>query len=467
MKKYNSVTNDVIEELKLIVGAKYVYTDKEKMEPYSHDEVTGPEYVHYPEVVVVPENAEQIAAVVKLANEKVIPIVPRGAGTGLSCNSVPMLGGIVLTVERLNKIIEIDKVNMFMVTEPAVTTGDVQKAANAEGFLYAGDPSSGDSSFIGGNVATNAGGNKAVKYGTTRRQIYGIEMVTPTGEIVTLGGKCMKDTTGYNMYHLIIGSEGTLGIITKVYIKLVALPEKSMNLLAVFDSLDTAISVVPKIMTAGLNPTSVEFMDQLVVKNCEEFLKEPLPHSDDGYYIIIQIEGNNEDVLEEECVKIDEICTTSGAMEVLVADANKIWKARKCVAEADRWRSLIFASEDMVVPMSEVPHIVETVVKICKKYGVRVHCCGHAGDGNSHANILKEDIPDARWHEIIPKIHEELYKEVYAVGGKISGEHGIGYKRKKLLSKFINPVELNMMRTIKKALDPNLIMNPGKLFDME
>jgi glycolate oxidase len=467
MTKYNPVTDEVVEELKKIVGAKYVYTDREKMEPYSHDEVTGPEYIKYPEAVVFPENAEQIAAIVKLANVKQIPIVPRGAGTGLSCLAVPVMGGIVVAVDRLNKIIEIDKVNMFMVTEPAVTTGDVQKAANAEGFLYAGDPSSGDSSFIGGNVATNAGGNKAVKYGTTRRQIYGLELVTPTGDIVQLGGKCMKDTTGYNLYHLIIGSEGTLGIITKIFIKLEPLAASNMNLLAIYKSLDDAINSVPKIMAAGVSPVSVEFMDQLVVKNCEEFLNEKLPHSDDGYYIIVQIEGNNEDVLDEQCALIDELCTECGAMEVLVADANKIWKARKCVAEADRWRSLIFASEDMVVPMSEVPNAVATTVRVCKKYNVRCHACGHAGDGNCHANLLKEDIPDDVWHDIIPKIHDEIYKEIYAMGGKISGEHGIGYKRKNLLAKFINPVELNLMRTIKKAMDPNLIMNPGKIFDME
>ncbi|MBP2653187.1 MAG: FAD-binding protein [Firmicutes bacterium] len=403
MQKYNSVSGKVIYQLKEIVGDKYVYTDNEKMEPYSHDEVAGSEYMQYPEVVVLPETAEQIAAIVRLANENIIPIVPRGAGTGLSCAAVPFLRGIVVSVERLNKIIELDTTNMFIVVEPGVTTDYIQKTANASGFLYAGDPSSGDSSFIGGNVATNAGGNKAVKYGTTRRQIYGLEFVSPQGKIITLGGKCVKDTTGYNLFQLLIGSEGTLGIITKIYIKLIPLPEHSMNLLAIFPDLVSAIQTVPKIMSAGVAPVSVEFMDNLVVQNCEDFLREKLPHSDDGYYIIVQIEGNNEEVLEDQCVTIDEICMASGAITVLVADSSKIWKARKCVAEADRARSLIFASEDLVVPMSAVSQAVQKVVEIGKKYGVRVHCAGHAGDGNVHANILKEDIPEDKWHEIVPQ----------------------------------------------------------------
>ncbi|WP_133306311.1 FAD-binding oxidoreductase, partial [Lucifera butyrica] len=245
MARYNAVTPQVIDELKKIVGEKYVYTDSDKLEPYSHDEVTDPHYVKLPEVVVLPATAQEVAAVVKLANRTLVPLVPRGAGTGLACGAVPFKGGIVLSLERMNKILEIDEANMFMVTEPGVTTEEVQKAANAKGCLYAGDPCSGDSSFIGGNIATNAGGNKAVKYGVTRNQVAGLEVVTPVGEIVTLGGKLKKDATGYSLMNLIIGSEGTLGVVTKIYLKLVALPKNTMNLLAIFPDLASAIGLTP------------------------------------------------------------------------------------------------------------------------------------------------------------------------------------------------------------------------------
>lgn len=466
MQKYQTVHEQIIKKLQEIVGVRYVFTDHDKLEAYAHDEVTGPEYVKYPEVVVLPENAQQIAAVVRLANEELIPIVPRGAGTGLACGAVPFAGGVVVSVERLNKILEVDPINMFMVTEPGVTTEVVQKTAKDAGFLYAGDPCSGDSSFIGGNVATNAGGNKAVKYGTTRRQIYGLEIVTPEGEIVTIGGKCVKDSTGYSLVNLLIGSEGTLGIITKIYLKLMPLPQSTMDLLAIFPDLSSAIGIVPKIMTAGVTPVCVEFMDNLAIQCCEEFLHEKLPHSQDGYYIIVQIEGNDEAILEDQCVTIDELCTNNGAMSVLVADPDRIWKARKCWAEADRAKSLVWAGEDIVVPMSTVPEIVQKVIEIGKKYGIRIECAGHAGDGNIHVAILKEKLPDEEWHQILTKIRQELYEMVYSVGGKLSGEHGVGYKRKTIMEQFTNPIELKMMRAIKKALDPKLIMNPGKIFNV-
>lgn len=467
MGNYNPVTESLVSELQKIVGEKYVYTNPEKMEPYSHDEVTDPKYVKMPEVVVLPENAEQIAEVVKLANREIVPLIPRGAGTGLASAAVPFKGGIVLSVERMNRILELDEQNMFMVAEPGATTDTVQKAANNAGYLYAGDPCSGDSSFIGGNVATNAGGNKAVKYGTTRRQIYGVEVVTPEGEIVTLGGKCMKDSTGYSLVNLMIGSEGTLGVITKVYLKLMPLAKESIDLLAVFPDLTTAIGVVPKVMSAGITPTCVEFMDNGTIKCCEEFLREKQPHSENGYYIIIKIDGDNEELLEDQIATVDELCTQNGAMAVLVADPNKIWKARKAYAEADRARSLVFSMEDIVVPMSEIPKAIEQIAQIGRKFDVTMHCAGHAADGNIHINILKDQMSDERWNEVLPALQEELYTMVYGLGGKLSGEHGIGYKRVKLMSKFANPVEIKMMKAIKKALDPNLIMNPGKVIEVD
>ncbi len=378
MAKYSSVHAALIAKLKTIVGEKYVWTDPDKLEPYSHDEVTGERYTKNPEAVILPRTAEEIAKIVKLANRELIPIVPRGAGTGYACSAVAFKGGIVLSTERMNQILEIDEQNLIMVTEPGVRTSEVQKAANEKGFLYPGDPSSGDSSFIGGNVATNAGGNKAVKYGTTRQQVSGVELVTPEGEIVTLGGKLKKDSTGYCLTQLIVGSEGTLGIVTKVYLHLAARSKHVVDLLAIFPSLELAINIVPKIVRSGITPVCLEFMDNRSIHSCEVFLNEKLPHSEKGYYIIVEIEGNDETALEDQCIVVDDLCTENGAIEVVVADPVKIWRARKSFGEASRARSRIFSAEDIVVPMSAIGQVIEKITEISKRYDVFIHCVAHA-----------------------------------------------------------------------------------------
>ncbi len=467
MSKYHAVDEAVIAELKQIVGEKYVWLDREKMEDYSHDAVTGEKYTHYPEAVVFPGQTGQVAEILKLANRRLIPIVPRGAGTGYACAAVAFDGGIVLSTERMNQFVEFDEPNMVLVVEPGVRTIDVQNFATAKGYLYAGEPSSSDSSFIGGNVATNAGGMKAVKYGTTRQQVLGLEIVTPEGEVVTLGGKLKKDSTGYCLTQLMVGSEGTLGIVTKVYLKLAPKPAHVIDLLAVFPSPESAINIVAKITQSAVNPVCVEFMDNKAIRCSEEFLNEKLPHSDNGYYIIVSLAGDNEEVLEDQCVLIDELCTANGSLEVLVADPVKIWKSRKTFGEANRARSLIFSAEDTVVPMSCIPEVVQKFAELGRKYEVTVHIAAHAADGNVHADILKEDMPLEIWNERLPQLQDELYEFIYSVGGKLSGEHGIGYKRLALMKKYCNPVELKMMQAIKKALDPNGIMNPGKIFSTD
>ena len=467
MVKFNPVNAEVITELKQIVGEKYVWMDLEKMEPYSHDEVTGEKYIHFPEVVVLPENVEQVAEILKLANRRLIPVVPRGAGTGYACAAVAFEGGIILSTERMNRVIEIDEQNMVLVVEPGVRTIDVQKLAIEKGYLYPGEPSSSDSSFIGGNVATNAGGLKAVKYGTTRQQVLGIEVVTPEGEIVTLGGKLKKDSTGYCLTQLMVGSEGTLGVVTKVYLKLAPRLQHVIDLLAVFPSPESAINIVAKVMQSPINPVCVEFMDNKGIRCSEEFLHEKLPHSENGHYIIISIDGNNEEALEDQCILIDELCMANGALEVLVADSAKIWKARKTFGEANRARSLIFSAEDTVVPMSRIPDVVKKLSELGQKYEVTIHIAAHAADGNVHADILKENMPLDIWNERLPLLQDELYAFIYSAGGKLSGEHGIGYKRLALMKKYCNPVELKMMKAIKKALDPNGIMNPEKIFSAD
>ncbi|MDF2500378.1 MAG: putative glycolate oxidase [Anaerosporomusa subterranea] len=467
MKQYNSVTQTILDQLRQIVGDRYVFTDTEKMEPYAHDEVTDSRYHHMPEVVVLPDSAEQVAEILKLANRELIPVVPRGAGTGLACGAVPIDGGIVLSLERMNRVLEINDECLYMVVEPGVRTDDVQKAAKSHELFYAGDPCSGDSCFIGGNVATNAGGNKAVKYGTTRHQVYGMQVVTPTGDIVELGGRLAKNTTGYSLEQLLIGSEGTLGVITRITLKLMPLPQHVVDLLAIFPDIDSAVGIVSKVIKAGVTPTCVEFMDNVTIKSVEHFLNEKLPHSENGHYIILQVEADTEDMLDDKSVLLDELCTENGALSVLVADPQKIWRARKAFSEAVRHESLVMGKEDIVVPVDQIPQLMREIAVLSEKYQLVTRTASHAGDGNVHLNILKGNMPDDEWDQKIEAMQAELYAAVYRIGGKLSGEHGIGYKRKQLMQEFTPVGELNMMRAIKKALDPNLILNPGKIFDVE
>lgn len=467
MAKYNPVTQAIVAELKGIVGERNVMTDPDMMAPYSQDEIGDTRLHHMPEVVVFAETTEQVAEVVKLANRELIPLVPRGAGTGLACAVVPIYGGIVLTVERMNKILEINGDSLYMVVEPGVRTDELQKALKSQGLYYAGDPSSGDCCFIGGNVATNAGGNRAVKYGTTRHQVYGFELVTPKGDIVNLGGRIQKNTTGYALEHLVMGSEGTLGVITKITLKLVPLPKHILDLLAIFPDIDSAIAMVSKIIKAGITPSCVEFMDNISIKTVEKFLNEKLPYGDNGNYIIVQVEGNTEDDIDDKAVLLDELCTENGALSVLVADSQKIWKARKVFADACRHESIVLGKEDIVVPTDQIPTLMRTIAELSEKYGLPGRTSGHAADGNIHLNILKCDMPDEIWDVKIDQYEHELFDIVYKIGGRLSGEHGIGYKRKKLMAEYTDPAVLEMMKAIKIALDPNNIMNPGKIFDVD
>lgn len=463
--EYNKLSDEIIAKLQALVGVQNVVTDAGQMEIYAHDEVTDPAYHHMPEAVVFAENAQQVAAVVKLANEYHFPVVPRGAGTGLACGAVPIYGGVVLSLEKMNKIIEVNADAMYAVVEPGVRTSDLQAAAAAKGAFYAGDPCSGDSCFIGGNVATNAGGNRAVKYGTTRHQVYAVEVVNPTGKIVQLGARLQKQTTGYCLEQLIIGSEGTLGIITQITVKLLPLPKYSMDLLAVFESPEDAIGTVNKLIMAGIMPTCVEYMDNITIKSVERYLGTTLQGSDKGNYLIVEVEGTSED---EKACTMDEICSENGAGDVLVAEHDKIWQARKAFAEAVRAESLIVCKEDVVCPVDHEPALLAEILRLADKYQLVTRIASHAGDGNIHLNILKQEQEDyADWDARVKANQQELYRFIYAHGGRLSGEHGIGYKRKQLMEEFTNPDELEMMRAIKKALDPNNILNPGKIFDIE
>ncbi|MDO4177850.1 MAG: FAD-binding oxidoreductase [Phascolarctobacterium sp.] len=464
-QQYNKVSTAMLDELKNILGADFVYTDEPTLDRYKTDDEPDPKFFHVPEVVVAPASSEEIAGVVKLCNKYLVPLVVRGGGSGLNCGAIANHGGIVLLMERMNKILEMNVEGMYCIAEAGARTIDIQKMANKNGMLYAGDPCSAESCQIGGNLATNAGGNKAVRYGVTRHQVYGFEMVTPTGEIVELGGRLKKCSTGYCMEQLVIGSEGTLGIITKVTLKLQPLPPYKIDLLAIFTDPLKAISVVPKISKAGINPTSIEYMDNPNVRTTSEFLEfTGAPHLEDGIYVIMSIEAFSEDELDLKLEQANDICEACGAVEVLEAD-ERIWNMRRVCWESVRLVSLVATTDDLVVPVDKIGEAMEYIVKLVARYPFPLRINAHIGDGNLHIVLCKMDLSDKEWEEKLTAFTEEVYTYAYANGGRLSGEHGIGHRKAHYMERFTPPAELELMRKIKKAWDPNLILAPGNVFN--
>ena len=473
IKTYNPVTQQIIDELIKIVGDKYViFGDKHELEQYSHDEIPDRSYARIPEVVVRPRTTNEISQIMELANRKLIPVTPRGAGSGLSGGAVPIHGGIVMLVDRMNSIVEFDKENMMITVEPGIITNEINEYLEEYGLFFAGYPMSGETCYIGGNVAENAGGGKAVKYGVTGRYVIGMEVVTPSGKVIQLGGKLIKDVAGYNLIGLITGSEGTLAVITKVTLKLMPLPKHQVDLLCLFKTSEAAIQTVPKIMTeCGIIPTGIEFMDRNSVQAACEYLNESIPYHQAGAMLIITVDGSSQHQVENEYELIGNLCEKYGSIEVYVADnpttSERIWRIRRNIGEAYNVISKRQSNEDIAVPPASIPNMVEVLGKLSKKYNVMIPCFGHAGDGNLHARIVSEPKwPDEKWREVLPKLLDELYTETTRLGGTISGEHGIGHKRKGYLSKVANPDYLDLLRSLKSAFDPNNILNPGKIFDI-
>jgi len=470
--RYNRVTPQMVEELKKIVGERYVvFGDPEKLEPYSHDEVAEKEYAHMPEALIRPVSAEEIAAVMKLANREKIPVTPRGAGSGLSGGAVPIHGGIVLLMDRMNRILEIDRENMMITVEPGVVTNEINQVLKESGLFYAGYPMSLETCFVGGNVAENAGGGKAVKYGVTSRYVLGLEMVTPTGDIVQLGGKLVKDVTGYNMIGLMVGSEGTLGIFTKVILKLLPLPKANVDLLVLFKTPEEAIAAVSRVLSSGAMPTAIEFMDQSAFTTSCQYLNETIPYHQAGAMLLITVDGMDSIQVEREYEEVGEVCLAAGAIEVYVADnyttSERIWKVRRNIAEAFKVFSPHQSLEDIVVPTAQIARMVSGLIDLSKKWGCPIPCYGHAGDGNLHATpVMNPEWTLEEWHGKVPQILTDMYKLTKDLGGTISGEHGIGHKRKKYMPLVVGEAYLGMARSIKRALDPNNVLNPGKIFDV-
>lgn len=469
---YRPVTPDIIRQLQAIVGEKHLlFADPEAMEPFSRDEIPGKKYRAMPEAVAHPANAEEIAAIMKLANREHIPVTPRGAGSGLSGGAVPVCGGIVLCTDRLNRILEFDADSMMLTVEPGVVSNDINDYLAGTGLFYAGYPMSLETCFIGGNVAENAGGGKAVKYGVTSRYVLGLQVVTPTGDIVEVGGKLLKDVTGYNLLGLYIGSEGTLGIFTRITLKLIPKPKFQVDLLCLFPSSELAIRAVPLLMTrSGVIPTSIEYMDRSSVQESCRYLNEHLPYQDCGAMLLISFDGMEREQVEKDYFLAGDFLENAGATQVYVADnkadSERLWKIRRGVPEAFSLASPYQSGEDVVVPPGDIAKVVNEFARIAAAYDVQIPSYGHAGDGNLHSRITANPAWDAaEWERQLPHILHELYATVKSVGGRISGEHGIGHKRKDYMRCVVSDEYLSLLRNIKQAFDPNLILNPGKIFD--
>jgi glycolate oxidase len=462
---FNKVTPEIISQLKSIVGNEWIFIDADSIQNYSHDYTE--DFSFPPEVVVKAESAEQISSILKLANEYKIPVVPRGGGTGLSGGALPLFGGICLSMERFKKIIEIDEENFQAVVQPGVITQVFQEECEKRNLFYPPDPASRGSCFLGGNLAESSGGPKAVKYGVTKDYVLGLEFVTAAGEIINTGARVLKNSTGYNLTQLIIGSEGTLGIITKIYFRLLPLPAKKKVILVAYNSIDECASSVVKIFQAGITPSALEMMERSAIDAARRQLGKEFPNSHAEAQLLIEVDGNYEETLDKDIEKIAEVVSQCGAFDIVMAEDNnkmaEIWALRRCIGEAVKSIS-IYKEEDTVVPRANIPILIKGVKEICAEYGITSICYGHAGDGNVHVNILKDKMNDEQWEKNIDPAIRKIFELTVSLGGTISGEHGIGYSQKNYLGIAIKEHEMNLMKDIKKVFDPNEIMNPGKIF---
>ena len=433
-------------------------------EEYSHDELSGTS--SWPDVVVKVLSAKEVSEIMKYAYELDIPVTPRGAGTGLVGASVAIEHGIMLDMSLMNRFLEFDEENLTLTVEPGVLLMELANFVEEKGLFYPPDPGE-KSATIGGNISTNAGGMRAVKYGVTRDYVRGLEVVLPNGEIIELGGKVVKNSSGYDLKDLIIGSEGTLGIITNATLKLLPLPKKTISLLVPFPTLEEAIRTVPLIVKSKAVPTAIEFMEREVIIDAEEFLGKKFPDNQADAYLLLKFDGNTTEEIEASYDGVAQICLEQGALDVLISDTEErdesIWKARGAFLEAIKASTTYMDEVDIVVPRSRVNELVEYTHGLQKELGVRIKSFGHAGDGNLHAYILKDGLPDEEWEKLLALTMEKLYAKGRELCGQVSGEHGIGYAKKPYLNEFLPTETLKIMRGIKRVFDPKNILNPHKV----
>ena len=460
------LSQEMIDQLEKVVGQSFLFLDEATRNHYGHDETE--DYVFPPAVVLKPGTSEEISEILKIANQYQIPVTPIGGRTGLSGGALSIHKGIGLSMERFNKILNIDEKNLQVIVEPAVITQVLREAVAEKGLFYPPDPSSQGSCWIGGNVAENSGGARAVKYGVTKDYVLNLEVVLPTGEIIWTGANTLKNSTGYNLTQLMVGSEGTLGVITKIVMKL--LPKNAQNILMLvpFYNSSQACEAVSKIFSAGITPSALEFMERDAIDWTLRFVDGVSIAIKDEVqaHLLIEVDGNYPDVLFAEAEKITEVLEQFDIDEILFADTedqkNALWKMRRAVGEAVKSNS-IYKEEDTVVPRYELPKLLEGIKTIGDKYGFKSVCYGHAGDGNLHVNIVKGTMSDEDWMTEIPKGIREIFELTVALKGTLSGEHGIGYVQKNYMDIAFNRTQLLLMKGIKSVFDPNGILNPGKI----
>ena len=458
------LTGAQINDLIAIVGAEYVKTDAESLEIHGQDETE--DLLFLPSVVVEPGDTAEVSAIMRYANDHGLPVTPRGGGTGLSGGSLPVAGGIVLSMRRFNRIIAIDTQNLQATVEPGVITQKFQEEVEAAGLSYPPDPASKGSCFIGGNVAECAGGPHAVKYGITKDYVLAIEAVLPNGEIFTTGARVLKNVSGYNVTQLIIGSEGTLAVITKIFVRLVPITRIRKVVLVAFNTLEDAAAAVASIFQRGITPSALEFLERAAVQAAEERQGKKFPNSTAAAQLLIEVDGNHEDALTEEITAIAEVVEKHNAADILLAEdrakVEEVWALRRGIGEAVKGISA-YKEEDTVVPRANLPQLVKGVKEICAKYGLTSICYGHAGDGNVHVNILKNTLDEETWERVNDPAIREIFALTVSLGGTISAEHGIGYVQRAYLPIALSQVELGLMREIKRVFDPKGILNPGKV----
>ncbi len=469
MANYNELTPELIEQLKAAAPG-HLLTGEEVNEDYSHDEM--PIYgKHMPDALLMATSTEEIAAVMKICNENKIPVTPRGAGTGLVGGCVPVLGGVVIDMTKMNQILEYDLDNFIVKIQPGVLLQDLADDCLRQGYMYPPDPGE-KLACVGGNVATNAGGMRAVKYGATRDYVQAMKVVLPNGEITSFGANVSKTSSGYSLLNLMIGSEGTLGIITELTLKIIPAPKQVISLIVPFEDLETAISTVPKLKKASLGPQALEFMEREIILSSERYIgravfPKEIDGAEVGAFLLMTFDGEDEDALMDVVEKASDIVVEAGAMDVLVADTpakiKDSWAARSSFLEAIEAETKLLDECDVVVPVNRIADFL-TFAKACgEECGLIIKSFGHAGDGNLHIYQCSNDLEEDEFKKRVDTYFEKLYKEAVACGGLVSGEHGIGRGKVKYLKESVGETNMALMEGIKKVFDPNMILNPGKV----
>ena len=464
MSNFQSLTPSDLEFFRQLMPGR-VFAGEEISTDYDHDEMT--EYGHaMPEAVLQALTAEEVSQVLAYCNSEHIPVTPRGAGTGLCGGCVPIHGGIVLSTEKMKRVLEVDTRNMTATLEPGVLLMEFPAALEGTGLFYPPDPGE-KTATMGGNVMTNAGGMRAVRYGVTRDYVLGMQVVLADGSILELGGKNVKTSSGYSLLDLMIGSEGTLGFLTRLTVRLVPEPHMNLSLLMPFDDLDACIRAVPEILGCGCDPTAVEFMEREVITCAEEYLGKQFPDTSADAYLLVRLDGNDTDALRPAMDTLTTLALSLGARDVLLADTDErkesIWNARGAFLEAIKGSTSTMDECDVVVPRDAIPQFVRRSREISRETGVRICSFGHAGDGNLHIYACRDDLDEQTWARAVRDVMDRLYAAARALNGAVSGEHGIGHAKRSFLLESLGERQLQLMRGIKAVFDPNSILNPGKV----